>query len=276
MYPYGKSTICILDLFDFRVEYNSKKADQPADHARNMVKEAMCKCLEKKLEKGKELKEYKNTSCSILHLACALGRTAIVEGLITRGCDVNIRMQYFCFSPLYVTVLKTPTPKKALIMTKVLEAGSRVSAVDQSGSNAVHVLVDTMQQHSRYFVEWFKLLVKYEPDFRSCLYKVGYLPSGAEANPLSLLCTDYTYTNLQSRCGIMAVKEVLKYLHTNKYLQGFMDAFYYSVNPLDSAVESKDADVVELLLMNLKPPQMQTKHINNALMTAVQEGIGFY
>lgn len=273
---------CQCALADFLTAYEGAYED----HGKQMVKLGKCKCIQlgfvpptnRPLGMGSMIpqnnQEFKE-SYSLLHLACAMGKTDLVDGLITRGCDVNMTSANLGASPLYVTVLKTPTPVKTQIMSKLIVAGCRVTTYDDPKCNALLKLVENILPNASKanFMEWFKILMSCGKDSRSSLYQTGLLPRGALASPMFLLCIDCLPEATGEKLAI--IREAISYLDEKKFLKGFLQEFFYQSSPFSGAAVSGAVCIMETLLHNTKKKDMKREEISVAMMAAIQKGRKF-
>lgn len=297
MIVYGKSCCpCTFDFLQIKtpsymynkcLHYLSRHTTDYGDHykrAIKMIKQGVCSCITSNLEM---YRKKENDKYSLLHLACCLGELDLVEGLLTRGCDLNIQSEYLGMSPLHVTIIQPASPVKSLIITQLLKAGCRTTTTDRLGYNVLHILFGMIcsQNHSD-CVENFKLLIKSDPNFRSSLYQLGTKES--PMHPLHLLFhklleVSYVYHEVKkakkkNKQVLENVNAILTLLNTNGLLEGvlegILDEQYESETTLlHMAKDVRNLDILATVLVSLKPRELERQEVSDVLIEVVQEGM---
>jgi hypothetical protein len=249
-----------------------------------MLEQGICKCIQNSVEQYGSKSRWRNwaqmASITLLQLACSFGDVQLVEGLISRGADVNLKSLCKDVTPIYTAVTRAPKETRRPIMTCLIEAGCAVNVVAAlpRGNTPLLELVCEVSwlrhgvEDVSDFIEDFKLLMNADPDFKTTLLTEGYFPNSYHASPL-LLLSKALNARFPNAKNTEAVHQVFTLLHEHKHLEGFLEnAGWCKDSPIEAAVSGGDMEMVKLLFRNVRPDQMKHKCLGQALMNAVNWG----
>ena len=109
---------------------------------KSLQKITTLKEIKKLLNKGLDINQKDKYGCTLLHYACQNSDLEIIEYLLQKGANIEIKNSYFTCYPIFEAITSTNTSNPIKTIELLLQYNVDINKTDAFGNTLLHYAVD--------------------------------------------------------------------------------------------------------------------------------------